>query len=48
MPLSNGAAMRTLVKLETPRKNQFLLDFFFYVLTLVPWVAMFWLLWIGR
>jgi hypothetical protein len=40
--------MGTLVKLEPPRKNQFLLDFFFSVLTLAPWVAMIWLLWIGH
>jgi hypothetical protein len=47
MLLSNGAAMRTLVKLQSPRKNRLLLDSFFSVLTLAPWAAMIWLLWIG-
>ena len=44
MPLSNEAAMRTPVRLETPRKNRVLLDIFFSVLALAPWVAMIWLL----
>jgi hypothetical protein len=47
MPLSNGDGMGTFVKLETPRENQLLSDFFFSVLALAPWVAMIWLLWIG-